>query len=252
MELWTRDHAVTLLPTLTCMLVLAYFLRRLLIGRSDFLRMLPLRIIACMLVLLEIGKQGLSLCTGYDLYNLPFHFCSLFISAVPVMAFYTGKHRQTVRGVVCALCASMTLLLLIYPNLIYGAGSVQSYFESFMSFHTVTFHNLVMLCFILSIALEIHTPQAKGEGKCAVLFTLGFCVVSATMAQLLKTNFANYYSCNIPALEAVRLSMQQVLGYGLTQLIYVSILSVLTLLFVYGSYWAYRGLRRLAGTKQAV
>ena len=52
------------------------------------------------------------------------------------------------------------------------------------------------------------------------------------MAQLLQTNFNNFYSCNIPPLEELRLSLQGALGYGLTQLLYVLIVSLLDLLVV--------------------
>jgi hypothetical protein len=52
------------------------------------------------------------------------------------------------------------------------------------------------------------------------------------MAQLLETNFNNFYHCNIPPLEEVRLSLQGVLGYGLTQFLYILIVAALDLLVV--------------------
>lgn len=245
MELWTLEHTKTLLPALVVMVLLALVLRITIGNKPLKIRMIPLQVLACILVALEIGKQVLSLQEGYDLYHLPFHFCSLFIFALPVMAFYRGTHQQTVFGVISALCAALTLLMLIYPNLIYSAANIGEFFTNFFSFHTVAFHNVVILFFVLIIALEVHTPAPKGEPKAAMLVTVGFCVVSATMAQLLKTNYANYYSCNIPPLEAVRISLQGVLGYGFTQLLYVLIVSLLNILFVQGSYWVYRFLRKI-------
>ena len=47
-----------------------------------------------------------------------------------------------------------------------------------------------------------------------------------------KTNYTNMYSCNVPVFEDLRLAAQAVLGYWITQLIYVSILTVLHILFV--------------------
>lgn len=243
MELWTSEHIKTLLPSLAVMLIIGAVLRVTLKNKPEKIRMIPLQILAVIIVLLEIGKQVLSLMRGYDLYHLPFHFCSLFIFSLPAMAFYNGKHKETVRGVGAALCASLMLLMLIYPNLIYSAGNIQAFFSDFFSFHTVAFHNVVMLAFVLIVALQIHTPSPKGEPKAAMLFTLGFCVVSSGMAQLLKTNYANFYSCNIAPLEAVRVSLQGVLGYGFTQLLYILIVSVLNVLFVLGAYWVYRLLR---------
>ena len=252
MELWTSEHIKTLLPAIGIMLVLAAVLR-LTLGKKQWkVRMIPFQILAVVLLILEIGKQAVSLSRGYDLYHLPFHFCSLFLFMVPLMAFYRGKGEGTVRAITASICASLFLLMIIYPNLIYSAGNINEFFKEYLSFHTVAFHNVVMMEFLLIVALDLHTPAPKGEPKAAALFTLCFCAVSATMAQLLKTNYANYYSCNIPALEQVRLSVQEVLGAGLTKLIYILIVSALNLLFVQLSYWLYRLARKMLGSKNPV
>lgn len=252
MELWTRQHAVTLLPAVAVMVVLTLLLRRLLSSRPHTIRMIPIRIIAVILLLLEVGKQAVSLSRGYDLYHLPFHFCSLFIFVLPAMAFYKGKRTQTVYAITAALCASVFALMLIYPNLIYSAWDIEHYFDEYMAFHTVTFHNLVMLAFLLIPALQLHTPQPKGEVKAVIWFIVGFCVVSASMAHLLKTNYANYYTCNIPVLETVRLAVQEAVGVLPATLMYVAIVSALNIVFVYGAYWLYRLMRRLLENKKAL
>ena len=251
MQLWTREHALSLLPALAVMLVLAAVLRHYLKNKPLRIRIIPLQIIAVVLVLLEIGKQIISSRGSYDLYSLPFHFCSLFIFMMPVMAFYKGRHQQTVYGITASLCTSVMLLMLIYPALIYSADNVRNFFNGYLDMHTVAFHNLVLLAAVLVIALRIHEPD-KREQKPIVLFMLCFCLVSATMAQLLKTNFNNFYSCNIGPLETVRLQLQGSLGYGLTQALYILIVTVLDILFVLGSYWLYRGLRKLCALKQTV
>lgn len=250
MELWTRQHAITLLPSLAVMLLIAAGLR-LWLGKKSFrVRMIPIQIVATTLFLLEIGKQALSLKQGYDLYCLPFHFCSLFIFMLPLMAFYRGKYQQQVFAVTSALCASVFALMLIYPNLIYGAWNIQDYFKGYFDFHTVTFHNLVMLAFLLIVALQVHTPAPKGEIKATMWFVAGFCIVSASMAHILKVNFANYYTCNIPVLETVRLAVQAAVGKLPATLFYVAIVSALNFVFVYGAYWFYRLCRNLTATKE--
>jgi hypothetical protein len=249
MELWSPEHIKTLLPALGVMLIISAFLRLVLGKKSLKVRMIPIQIIACLLLLLEVGKQVVSWKQGYDLYHLPFHFCSLFIFMLPLMAFYRGKYEGTVRAITSAITTSMFLLLMIYPCLIYGAGNIEQFFTGYLDFHTVAFHNIVVFEFILIIALQLHEPQPKGEIKAILLFTTGFCVISATMAQLLETNFANYYQCNIPPLEQLRLSIQASLGYWPTQLLYIAIVSGLTLAFVYGSYWFYRLMRNLTTKK---
>ena len=245
MGLWSKEHAMTLLPAVAVMLVIGVILRRTIGKKNIETRMLPLRIIAVALVVLEIGKQLNSAIHGYDLYVLPFHFCSLALFMLPVMAFYKGKHTDTVRSIGTVVCAAITLLMMIYPCLIYGSWNITGYFKGYVDFHTVTFHNLVVFAFILILALDLHIPKGKGDTKPLVLFTLGFCVVSSFMALLLETNFANYYRCNIPVFEQLRISMQSVLGVWGAQLVYISIVSLLNVLFVLLSYWVYRLARQL-------
>lgn len=252
MELWTLEHTKTLPAALAVMVVIALILR-ITIGKKDIkIRMIPFHVLTCILLVLEVGKQAVSLYRGYDLYHLPFHFCSLFIFAMPAMSFYTGKYKSVVRGITAALCTAVFLLMLIYPNLIYSAANINEFFTDYLSFHTVAFHNIVMLAFLLIPVLELHTPEYKFEPKAVVWFTVGFCTVSATMAQLLKTNYANYYTCNIPVLEAVRLQVEQVLGEIAAKGLYILIVSLLNIVFVFGSYWLYRLLRKLLSGSKSI
>ncbi len=240
MELWSEAHLKTLLPATIVMLVVAVILR-LTIGKKPLhIRMIPIQIMAVVVVLLEIGKQVTSFLNGYDLYHIPLHYCSMLIFALPAMAFYKGKHSETVRAVAASLCMAMTLLTLIYPCLIYSAGNIENYWNGYLDFHTVTFHNLMIFATFCVLALDIYTPQPKGEQRAVILCVSIFCVISATMAQVLQTNYANYYSCNIPPLESVRLAVQATAGYVAAQLLYVLIVSVLNILFTLLSYWANR------------
>ena len=244
MELWTTAHTQTLLPAFAVMIVLACLLRFLLGNKSHKIRMIPIQIIACLILALEVGKQIYSFQHGYDLYHLPFHFCSLFIFMLPIMAFYKGKKKQTVYGITAALCMSVCALMLIYPALIYSAGNIEEFFTNYLSFHTVAFHNLVMFAAILIPALKVHEPDKKGTNKSLILFMLGFCAVSATMAQLLKTNFNNFYRCNIAPLEAIRAAVEAALGYAPAQVLYVCIVIVMDIVFVQVFFLLYRLLQK--------
>ena len=90
MGLWTPEHAATLLPAVAVMLALAWLLRRKLADKPFETRMIPIKVIAVILLLLEVGKQVVSLCRGYDLYHLPFHFCSLFLFMMPASAIWSS------------------------------------------------------------------------------------------------------------------------------------------------------------------
>lgn len=249
MQLWTTLHAQTMIPAILVMLLVSILLRVLLKEKPYKIRIIPIQVLTVIFILLEIGKQVLSFKNGYDLYHIPLHFCSLILFAMPAMAFYNGKHREKVNGVVSALCASITLLLLIYPVLIYGEWNIRGFFTGYFDFHTVAFHNLVILAFMLIIALEIHNP-GKGERPAAAWFIAVVSVIQGVAANALKTNFANFYSCNIPPLEQVRLSVQGALGYVPAQIIYGCIVGLLQVLFVLLAYELYRLLRKTVKTKQ--
>ena len=177
MQLWTPEHSRTLLPAVAVMVLAAVILRFAIGKKAHNIRMIPFRILTAILILLEIGKQVQSLRLGYDLYHLPFHFCSLFIFMLPSMALWRGKHSQTVYGITAALCTATALLTLIYPNLIYSAWDVNHFYDNYFAFHTVAFHNIVIFQCILIIALYLHEPAEKGESWSCVLFTVCFCVV---------------------------------------------------------------------------
>ena len=251
MELWTKEHAISVLPSLAVMLLLCAVLRITIGKKSLEVRMLPMKILAVIIVLLEIGKQVLSFARGYDLYHIPLHYCSLFIFMIPIMAFYRGKHQDKIGGITAALCASEFLMMIIYPNLIFAAGNVQNYFKGFFDFHTVTVHILIMLGFLLIPALDLHTPAKKGEQKAIIIFMLCYCAVAATAAQLLEVNYNNFYHCNIPPLEAVRQAVADVTAEWFSKVFYVLCVVVMDLLFTSGADWMYRGVRKLVMGKQA-
>jgi hypothetical protein len=163
---------------------------------------------------------------------------------MPAMAFYRGKHQEKVFAIATSLCASCTLLMMVYPALIYGGDKVREFFQEYQSFHTVLFHNLVVFAFVLILALDLPMAMGKGAVKAISIFMLVFSIVAAVMSQLLKTNYTNMYQCNIPVFEELRLSLQPVLGYWVTQCLYVSILTCLHILFVLMCYGLIKLVRR--------
>lgn len=246
MELWTDMHIKTLLPSMLIMAVVALILGKCLAKRSARIRMLPFQFFAVLLVVLEIGKQLTSFSKGYDLYHIPLHFCSLFVFVLPLMSFYRGKYESGVRAIAVGLCAAVFTIMCIYPSLIYSAWDIEHFFDDFFAFHTVFFHNVVILEFFLIITLRLYHPRSfKKDVRPLTFFMIGYCLVGSIAAQLLKTNFNNFYTCNIPPLEAVRLSVEGVLGYVPAQIIYVLVVSVLDIVVTALTYWVFRLLYRL-------
>ena len=61
MTLWTPTHIRTLLPSIIGMILIAAVLRLTLGKKSITVRRIPFQILACLIVVLEVGKQALSL-----------------------------------------------------------------------------------------------------------------------------------------------------------------------------------------------
>ena len=234
MELWSPAHLRTLLPSIGVMLVLCVLFRLWLGKKSRRIRMIPLQVIAVMLVILEIFKQTISFSRGYDLYHIPLHFCSLFLFAIPLMAFYRGRHDRIVGTLGTILCGSATLLMTVYPALIYSAGNIEAYTSDFMSFHTVTFHTLVYFAFLLILTLQLYGEFGRREQRVTLVTITIYSVVAAVASQLLKTNFTNMYHCNVPPVEDLRQTLIASWGYAPAQLLYVGVLTVGHILFLWG------------------
>lgn len=241
MELWTKEHLVTLLPATIVMIGVAILLAYLMRNKDRKIKMLPIQIISVLIVGLELGKQILSLVEGYWLYYLPLHFCSLFIFLLPVFAFYNGKWSEQINSFTVSALAMMSLLFLVYPGIIYSGSEVVDMFSNYFSFHTVVFHNLVLFAFILIIALKLYDFKTSRDIKCLLFGFLTYCAIAAVMAQVLKTNFNNFYTCNIPGLTEVVNGIKANIGNTAGQLIYVSIVIVANIAFAFLSY----GLLRL-------
>ena len=106
-----------------------------------------------------------------------------------------------------------------------------------------------MFAFLLIPALNLHTPAKKGEQKAIIIYIICFCAVSATAAQLLETNYNNFYQCNIPPLESLRQSVAAVTAEWFSKIFYVLCVTVMDILFTTGAYWFYRGVRKLVSGK---
>lgn len=245
MELWSSAHISTLLPTSVAMLIVSAILGYVLRNKNENIRMIPFQVCAILLFLLEIGKQAVSLSKGYDLYHLPFHYCSLLIFAPLIMGFYKGKHIEKVRGIITSICTAVALLTLIYPCLIYSADNIRNYVSTYFDFHTVTFHSICIMLPMLILSLRLHPTSAKGTNTAISVTMIIYSIIAAAMAHILKTNYANMYQCNVPPLESVRQMVQEALGYTAAQLIYVAIVSLLQVFFTIGAYYLYRGIRHL-------
>lgn len=240
MELWSQNHVKTLLPSFIVMIILGVILRIFLGKKPEKIRMIPFQICTVFLLVLEIIKQVKSFIDGYDLYHIPLHFCSLFLYLLPLMSFYSGKHKDRVRAVTTTVCGALFMLMIIYPSVIYSGDAIAGTFDNFWDFHTTVFHTVATFTFVLIVCLDLHTPNFKKDMVSVLVFIAVYCVIAGSMAQILQTNFNNFYHCNVPPLEDLRVSLQSTLGYPLTQTLYVVVVSIVNLIFVTLAYNLFR------------
>lgn len=257
MDLWTKEHFIQLFTTEAVMIIIALILNKFIGKKPLKIRMIPFQVLAVILFLSEIGKQYFSLTNpnGYDLYHIPLHVCSLFIPFLPLMSFYNGKHKDAIRVITCAVTTAMVLFMVVYPNLIYGAWNIKNFFKNYFDFHTVFFHNIVIFEFILIVVLRLHhVDHSKSYIKPIVIMAAIFSAAAGIMSQVLDTNYAKFYYCDVAGIGGLVDQLKAALGNSLGnvelgnfigQNIYVVIWGCLHALFFLMCYAIYRGIDKL-------
>lgn len=242
MKMWTKEHAMLLIPAFAVMIALSILLGYLLRNKEEKYRMIPIQIISVILLVLGVIKQVYYLIRpeGYDMFAIPAHFCSLALFFLPIFAFYKGKYKENIRAFTYLCCAVIMVFMIIYPRLEFSAKHIVNFTKSIKSFHTVTFHLLVCFAFMLIIALRLYDYDTKRDKKIIPIWIGIFCVISASVSHLLKTNFNNFYASSVGFVENIRTDMISQIGW-IGQLIYVVFMIALTIGFSYACYYLVRG-----------
>ncbi len=240
MGLWTTEHLVTILPTFAVMILVSIFMRKLLINKSYEVRMIPIKVIAIILVLIEIGKQVCSAVQGYDLYHITLHFCSMFVYVLPLFAFYRGKGEKNVRSITCAAMTSLFFGMIVMPDVIYSSEKIATFFSDYLAFHTVFFHNLVIFALFLTLALDLHRPSgSRGEVRFVIMFTSVFVAIAASASYILQTNYSNFLYSTVGIVKTLTESVKLSIGEVPTKIIYTATLAVLHIILLVLTYYIY-------------
>ena len=245
MGLWTKEHFFLIIPSFIVFIVFGVILGKLLKNKSEKVKYIPLQIITLILLALEFMKQGYNIRdNGYDLYALPFHYCSLFLYLLPFHSFYKGKYKKFTDAVSLSCLASLFLFMLVMPDVVFSAGNIKGFSQSFSSFHTVVFHLIVCLYFVLTLSLKLYDFDVKKDLKATAIFLAIYVVIATIMSFSLKVNFHNLYKCNLGMVENIRLALMEVIGiFG--HILYVVVLFFLTILFAFAAYFATKGILKL-------
>lgn len=240
MRLWTFKHLITIIPSFIIMVIIALVLRAYLLNASEAVRFIPIKISAIFLIILEIIKQIFSLCEGYDLYHLPFHFCSMFIFMIPLFAFARGKWKNHIRAFTTVISSALFVFMIVAPYYLYTDEKITTAFSNFLSFHTIAFHFIAVLVFVLIIALDLHKPDTKQDLKITATYLSVYCAIGGITAQIFKTNYNNFYYCAAEPVDNVRILISERLGAPIGQTIYVLGAAAVTISFTLVSYIVYR------------
>ena len=204
---WSKSEIIVLPIAFAVCLVLSlisYFCFR---RKQGIVKTLPLILITSVMLILECVKQVRSIIEGYSLWNIPLHFCSLFLYFYPLAVFTKGKVCQF--GKTMSLVCSLMFFALFYinPSSIIN-DSCSNILGSFSSFHTFVYHHLIIVFLLTSLMLNFY--EYKKENFTYVLW--GFSVyasVGILLSQILKVNFCNLLESNIPFMETLRVNAGQ-------------------------------------------
>lgn len=241
---WTIEHALTLIPATVIFIIFAIWLGNKLRYKSEKIRLIPIHIISGLLVILEIIKQVKSVSNGYDLYHLPLHFCGMFVFLFPAFSLCRGKSEYVARLLTTISGLMMIGVMTIMPNVVYGDDDIINFFTSFWAFHTVIFHNIVLLGILLIFTLNLFKPRYQNDYKIVFISYTIYCLVVAPISLTLEINYNNFHSCAVPLIENWRLAWIDTMGY-FGQILYTGCAIILTISFGLFIYYIYTKLIKL-------
>ena len=152
---WSDMDFAVLPATLLIIILISLFLHAILKNKSDRIKEIPLIVITCILLVLEVIKQVREFKSGYDYWAIPLHFCSLFLYFYPLAVFAKGKIKDFGKTMSLVCSSLMFIMFYINPDSIIGRGTTANFLTSYGLFHTFMYHHLVVLFLVLSIMLNL-------------------------------------------------------------------------------------------------
>lgn len=237
--MWTHWHVITLLPSIPVYIAIALLVGWLLRKSSEETKMIPVHVITVLIVGLEVAKQVVSFEGGYDFDDLPLYYCSMFVFLYFFTSIYTGKHKDSVRLLTVVSGITLFVVMMVFPDVIYSDSAIENAFNDFGDFHTVAFHNLVLLGTAFMIVLRPFKFEFKKGLICCVIFYTIYCFIAAPMSAYLNENFNQFSTSYVDAIEDLRLQMISSMGSGWGQFCYVMCNMVTTIGFSVLMYLAF-------------
>jgi hypothetical protein len=188
--------------------VVAITLWFLLKQKGNKLKLLPFRIIALSVILLEIVKQIVAINFGYQLFWLPLHNSSIPIFCFILATFLNQNSKVT--KILWSLSISSAFLIgfivVANPVSVYGGQADAIIFDNdkwFLNWHSVIVHWIYIVFAVLAIVLKPYRPKID-EVIYGGLVYIGINIFIIIMANLLDTNFSNYLEFSLEFLNAIK------------------------------------------------
>lgn len=199
---YSISEVVVLFPALLIILLGAILVGHLLKDKSEKVKNIPFLCVTIIMLVLEVIKQArLFILDAWSWWAFPIHFCSMFMIWFSLDSFGKGKVKETGRVLSFVSCFMFILLFYFGPTTIIG-DSCKNVFESFSSFHTFTYHHLILVYLFLMITLKRYKAKPKKDIiKILFCFSIYF-VVLVTLANVTQTNYTNMLYSNIPFMQA--------------------------------------------------
>ncbi len=203
---YTSSQMIVMPIMLVTILGISLLIGRLLRGKSDKIRHIPIVIVASLLLALEVIKQTYLIVNHkWSYWSIPVHFCSALMLWYAIAAY--SKEGSTLRqvgyGTSFAGSLLMNILFYIGPSSIFG-NACDNPIANFNTFHTFTFHFVAISMWMLILTLDLYRPTKRNYIYSIISFALYFCVIIAC-AYIFDTNYTNALHSNIPFMEQFRL-----------------------------------------------
>lgn len=206
---WSDMDFAVLPATLIIIILISLVLYAILKNKKDRIKEIPLVVITCILLVMEVVKQVREFKSGYDNWAIPLHFCSLFLYFYPLAVFAKGKIKDFGKTMSLVCSSLMFIMFYINPDSIIGRGTTANFLTSYGLFHTFIYHHLVVLFLVLSIMLNFYKFKKENFIHVLIGFSL-YAIISVPMAHVLNTNFCNILEGNVPIIESFRLFVGQI------------------------------------------
>ena len=205
---WKGREFIVMPITLLIIMVLSYITYKLYKNDKND-RELPLQAVTIIILVLEVAKQIRNIISGFDPWNLPLHYCSLFVFFFPFAQFGNEKSRRFFKPVSFCCALTVSVALYICPSAIMG-HACENILYKFSYFHTFFFHQLVVLYTFLSIVLNDYIPKKENYKSVSTVLTV-YSIIAIVMCYLLDFNYCNYLYNSLKPVDEIRLEIGQFL-----------------------------------------